>query len=61
MLERWITALHIEAPGPEDLAATRERLKDRFPRQTTRRMTQLGLLLGATLEPLALTDEDTLV
>jgi hypothetical protein len=61
MLECRITALHTEAPGPEDLAASRERLKDRFPRQATRRMTQLGLLLGSTLEPLALTEADSLV
>lgn len=61
MLERWITALAIEDPGLEPPAATRERLKDRFAKNATRRMTQLGLLVGAVLEPLALTDEDTLV
>lgn len=61
MLERWITALRTEDPGLEEPAATRERLKDRFPKNATRRMTQLGLLVGAALEPLALTGDDTLV
>jgi hypothetical protein len=61
MLERWITALHIEDPGLEEPAATRERFKDRFPKNATRRMTQLGLLVGATLEPLKPTENDTLV
>lgn len=61
MLERWITALNTEDPGLEEPAATRERLKDRFPKNATRRMTQLGLLVGAALEPLALTGDDTLV
>ena len=61
MLERWITALHTEDPGLEEPAATRDRLKERFPKNATRRMTQLGLLVGASLEPLALTADDTLV
>lgn len=61
MLERWITALHTEDPGSEEPAATRDRFKDRFPRNATRRMTQLGLLVGATLEPLKLTENDTLI
>lgn len=52
MLERWITALHTEDAGLETPSATRERLKDRFPKNATRRMTQLGLLVGAALEPL---------
>lgn len=61
MLERWITALHTEAPGLEEPAATRERLKERFPRNATRRMTQLGLLVGSTLEPLKVAEEDALI
>src|SRR5690606_8915593 len=61
MFERWITALHTEAPGNEEPAATRDRLKDRFPKNATRRMTQLGLLVGASLEPLAINADDTLV
>ena len=61
MLERWITALHTEDPGLEEPAATRERFKERFPKNATRRMTQLGLLVGSVLEPLKLTTDDTLV
>jgi hypothetical protein len=61
MLERWITALHTEDPGLEEPAATRDRFKERFPKNATRRMTQLGLLVGAALDPLALTESDTLV
>jgi len=61
MLERWITALHTEDVGLEAPAATRERLKDRFPKNATRRMTQLGLLMGTALEPLQPACDDTLV
>jgi hypothetical protein len=61
MLERYLQALSLSEPDGEDLAATRERLKDRFPRGATRRMTQLGLLVGATLEDLAPQPEDALV
>jgi hypothetical protein len=52
MLERYIQALSATDVGLEEPAATRERLKDRFPRGATRRMTQLGLLVGAALEEL---------
>jgi len=61
MLERFITALHTEDASLEEPAATRERLKDHFPKNTTRRMTQLGLLVGASLEPLAPAEGDTVV
>ncbi len=61
MLERWITALHVEDVGDESPDATRARLKDRFPRNATRRMTQLGLLVGAALEPLRPGPDDALV
>lgn len=61
MLERWITALHTEDAGPEAPAATRDRLKDRFPKNATRRMSQLGLLLGTTLEPLKPGYDDALI
>lgn len=61
MFERWITALHTEDAGLEEPAATRERFKDRFPKNATRRMTQLGLLVGASLEPLTPAETDTLV
>lgn len=61
MLERWITALHTEDAGLETPAATRDRLKDRFPKNATRRMTQLGLLVGAALEPLRPQTGDALI
>ncbi|PTY08579.1 hypothetical protein DB347_03110 [Opitutaceae bacterium EW11] len=61
MLTAYIQAAHVEDPGDEEPAATRERLKDRFPRGATRRMTQLGLLVGSVMEPLAPTENDTLV
>jgi hypothetical protein len=50
MPERFIQLVRTEDPGDEEPAATRERLKDQFPRGVTRRMTQLGLLLGAVLD-----------
>jgi hypothetical protein len=61
MIERWITALHTENAGPETPAETRDRLKDRFPKNATRRMTQLGLLVGAALEPVRVGADDALV
>lgn len=61
MLERYVQALNVIDPGAEEPAATRERLKDRFPRGATRRMTQLGLLVGAALEDLGPTPDDAVV
>ena len=61
MLERYLHALSLVEADAEDLAATRERLKDRFPRGATRRMTQLGLLVGGALEDLAPRPDDALV
>ncbi|HTJ77806.1 MAG TPA: hypothetical protein VL357_02315 [Rariglobus sp.] len=61
MLERYITALHTEDVPFEEPAATRERLKDHFPKSAVRRMSQLGLLVGTVLEPLAPAGRDTLV
>lgn len=61
MPERYLTALSLADVGAEDLAATRERLKDRFPRGATRRMTQLGLLVGAALDELAPRPDDAIV
>jgi hypothetical protein len=61
MLERFITALHTEDFPLEEPAATRERLKDRLPKNATRRMTQLGLLVGSALEPIAPAEDDTIV
>jgi hypothetical protein len=61
MLSRRITALHTIDPGPEDPAATRARLKDAFPAGAARRMTQLGMLVGATLEALGPRPDDAIV
>jgi len=61
MLERYLSALSLADPGAEDLAATRERLRERFPKGATRRMTQLGLLVGAALDELAPRAEDAIV
>jgi hypothetical protein len=61
MLERWITAVTCEDAGTEEATATRERFKALFPPGATRRMTQLGITLGAALRPLAPGENDTLV
>lgn len=61
MPSRFIHAIHTEDPGLEEPAATRERLKERFPRGATRRMTQPGLLIAAALADLAPGEDDTLV
>jgi hypothetical protein len=61
MIERYLQRVRIEDPGREEPGATRERLRELFPRGATRRMTQLGLLLGSVLDGLDLAEEDTLV
>jgi hypothetical protein len=61
MLSRYIHAIHTEDPGLEEPAATRERLKERFPRGVTRRMTQPGLLIATALADFAPGEGDTLV
>lgn len=61
MPEAWITALHHEDAAAESAAETRERFKALFPAGATRRMTQLGITLGATLQPLAPVETDTVV
>lgn len=61
MLTAFVQSVAIEDPCLEDPAGTRDRLKDRFPKGATRRMTQLGLLVGAVLEPLAPGEFDTLI
>jgi hypothetical protein len=61
MLERYLYSLSHADAGEEDPAVTRERLKERFPRGATRRMTQLGLLVGAALDELAPRPDDVVV
>ena len=61
MLTAYIQQLNTDDAGVEEPAATRERLKDRFPKGATRRMTQLGMLVGAVLGPLEPGPDDTLV
>jgi len=61
MLERHLQALSVTDAGGEEPAATRERLKDRFPRGATRRMTQLGLLVAAALDDLVPGPDDSVV
>jgi hypothetical protein len=61
MFELHLHAVQTEAPGTEEPLATRDRLRERFPRGAMRRMTQLGILVGAVLEKIAPASEDTLV
>jgi len=62
MLERFLQQACVELPAPdENGAAARVRLANKFPRQALRRMTHLGLLLGAALENVKLGGEDSLV
>lgn len=61
MLEGYLHTLSLGDAGEEDPAVTRERLKERFPRGATRRMTQLGLLIGAALDELAPQPDDAVV
>jgi hypothetical protein len=60
--ERFIHHLRVELPAATETAAeARARLGDKFPRTALRRMTHLGLLLGSTLDGVALTPEDAVV
>lgn len=60
-LERWITAVSCEDAAAEPAGETRERFKALFPPGATRRMTQLGITLGAALRPLEPGENDTVV
>jgi hypothetical protein len=62
MTERFLHHLKVERPpDAEDAAAARERLRDKFPRSASRRMTHLGLLIGAALDGAAIGREDAVV
>lgn len=59
---RFIHQARVEMPGGNETAAeARERLREKFPRAALRRMTHLGLLLGAALDGIALVPDDALV
>ena len=61
MPELHLHALSLADPGEEDPAVTRDRLRERFPKGATRRMTQLGLLVGAALDDLVPRYDDAVV
>jgi len=61
MLERFIQDLRTDDPGAEEPAATRARLKPGFAPGAARRMTLLGMLVGAALGDLRPAEDDTVV
>lgn len=62
MLERHIQLVRVERPDSSETAAgARTRLAAKFPHAALRRMTHLGLLLGAALDGVPLGDEDAFV
>lgn len=62
MIERFLHHLRVELPPADETAeAVRTRLREKFPRQAVRRMTHLGLLVGSTLDGLALDPGDAVV
>jgi hypothetical protein len=62
MLERFVHHLRVDLPAPEETAAeARVRFAATFPRTALRRMTHLGMLLGGTLDGLALGADDAVV
>jgi hypothetical protein len=62
MIARYIHHLRVEQPAPAETATeARERLGGKFPRGAARRMTHLGMLLGSTLDGLALSADDAIV
>ena len=61
MIERYVAAVRTEDPGLESASETRQRLRELFPRGATRRMTQLGLLMGSVLRDFTLGPADVVV
>ncbi|HWA27345.1 MAG TPA: hypothetical protein VG734_16950 [Lacunisphaera sp.] len=62
VIERFLHHVRVEQPAATETAAeARTRLADKFPRTALRRMTHLGLLLGSTLDGVALGPEDAVV
>jgi len=62
MIERHIHFLRVEHPAAEETVdGARDRLAAKFSRGALRRMTHLGLLVGSTLDGLAIGLDDTVV
>jgi hypothetical protein len=62
MIERFIQFARVERPDPaESAAGARTRLASKFPHTALRRMTHLGLLVGAALDGVPLGDGDAVV
>ncbi len=61
MLERFIEGVRTDDPGAEEAPATRARLKECFAPGASRRMTVLGMLVGAALGDLHPGAEDAVV
>jgi hypothetical protein len=62
MIERHLHHVQVERPAPDEtVAAARARLADKFPHPALRRMTHLGLLIGAALDGTPLGAQDAVV
>jgi hypothetical protein len=61
MLERFIQAVFTDDAREEQPGDTRKRLKEKFAPGATRRMTQLGMLVGSVLREIDLEENDALV
>lgn len=62
MIERYLHHVNVELPpATENVAEARARLGEKFPRAALRRMTHLGLLLGATLDGVPVGPGDAVV
>ncbi|WP_438479907.1 hypothetical protein [Oleiharenicola lentus] len=62
MITRYIHHVKVELPAAtEGAAEARGRLADKFPRAALRRMTHLGMLVGATLDGVVLSPEAAVV
>src|SRR5213078_4454274 len=61
-IERFIHHARVERPPTSETAAeARDRFREKLPRTALRRMTHLGMLLGSTLDGVALTSDDAVV
>lgn len=61
-MQCYLHHVKVEWPAPTETAVeARARLADKFPRNALRRMTHLGMLVGAALDGVALTPTDAIV